>query len=103
MTTEKKAAMVGWATSPTGYQVAVYDADLQPLKEEIYGNHPMTDTDILPAADEMAVGREKLAEWALTTALELAREWGVQEDQVFHDTDLQESLFEEYRVLSGSP
>jgi hypothetical protein len=100
---QQKAAMVGWAMSPTGYQVAVYDADLQPLKEEIYGNHPMTDTDIHPADDEMAVGGEKLAEWAQKTALELASEWGVQENQVFHDTDLQESLIEEYRLLSGSP
>ncbi|MNU71341.1 hypothetical protein D3C71_607690 [compost metagenome] len=97
-----KAKMVGWALSPTGYQVAVYDEEMQPLHEETYGNHPMTSTDVLPADDEHAVGEDKLTEWAEKTALELAGEWGVDEDGVFHDTDLEASLGEEQELLHGS-
>lgn len=96
-----EAKMVGWALSPTGYQVAVYDAEMQPLHEEAYGNHPMTNTDVLPADDEHAVGEEQLAEWAEKTATELAREWGVNDDGVFHDTDLEASLEEEHELLQG--
>jgi hypothetical protein len=97
----EKTSMVGWALSPTGYQVSVYDAEMQPLHEETYGNHPMTNTDVLPVDDEHAVGQDKLAEWAEKTALELAPEWGVGEDGVFHDTDLEASLEEEHEMLGG--
>lgn len=96
-----KATMVGWALSPTGYQVAVYDADMQPLHEETYGNHPMTDTDVLPADDEHAVGAEELGGWAEKTAIGLAREWGIGEDGVFHDTDLETSLQQEHELIQG--
>ncbi len=97
-----KATMVGWALTSSGYQVAVYDDEMQPLHEETYGNHPMTNTDVLPPDDELAVGEDKLAEWAEKTALELAREWGVSEDGVFRDTDLEASLDDEQELLHGS-
>lgn len=95
------AEMVGWAVSPTGYQVAVYDAEMQPLFEGTYGNHPMTDTDVLPSDDEHAVGADTLAEWAEKTARDLAAEWKVAEDGIFHDTDLEDQLQEEHDLSHG--
>jgi hypothetical protein len=96
-----KAEMVGWAVSPTGYHAAVYDSDMQPLHEERYGNHPMTNTDVLPPDNELAVGDDKLAEWAEKTAKDLAVEWKVDERDVFHDTDLEDSLQEEHDLFHG--
>jgi hypothetical protein len=98
----EEAKMVGWALSPTGYQVAVYDAEMQPLHEEIYGNHPMTDTDVLPADDEDAVSPDVLAGWAEKTARDLAVEWNVPEQGIFHDGDLETSLAEEHTLLQGN-
>lgn len=96
------AAMVGWALSPTGYQVTVYDEEMQPLHEATYGNHPMTDTDVLPVDDEHAVRTEKLAEWAEKSARDIAADWGVTEDGIFRDTDLELSMEEEHALLSGN-
>jgi hypothetical protein len=92
------ANMVGWAVGPDGYTVQVLDEDNQLVKEARFGNNPSSSDpgDSLSTDHPRALGHDTLVEYAVRTALDLAEEFGLAPEKVFHDQDWENALCEEY-------
>lgn len=100
MSANEKAVHVMWAVGPAGYQVAAYDAELQPVLEETYGNNPHSSAamDSLDPNDPLALSTSILEEHALHSAKNTAERLGLPESSIQRDTDLEANLAEEHEM-----
>lgn len=81
-----KAHYVQYHLTGTGYRVTAYDAESQPVEEYEAGNHP-GDSQAVARPGEPRVRAQTLKKWARQTALDMAKEHGVDPSKVSYDHD----------------
>ena len=89
-----RADLVTYAVLPDGFRVQVLDAGNQPI-EEIQEGNAREDSMASTAPGHPGVGYRKLFVWARERARECARAYGLPEERVLHDTDLEDLAAED--------
>jgi len=88
------AKRIAYGASRTGYNVRIIDGN-EIVKEYIAGNCRQCSQTHLHPDDSEAVQRDQLLKWAEQTAKEMAQDNGINEDTIYHDTDIDRELEEE--------
>ena len=83
-----------YGVSRGGYKVLVMEGD-KIVDEYTAGNCRRCSQTFLHPDDSIAVQRDQLLKWAEQTAKEWAKELGINEDTIYHDTDIDSELEEE--------